>query len=271
MSVSKYKIPINSINKQLDIPIEMKWDFLERDQAIDEYQKPVLDEIIGPAIDFELTRFPHKEYYSNITNSFLTNTNYEFYFFDSGSTLANSSSWYNSYVYAGFSPNEIYSYVNAFTKSFFKLDFYDTQDERTQQIYLSIILPIQQGLTETALINPLIPPVEIKKPKMILDSIGSDKEGFYIYWLRNREFIDISKFFMTAKFFNARLGVFKQMTNTRQDLITPNKFQFNNADYFYYRVDLDYSNKTYEVFSTSTQQRVGDSTSPIIWYEYVNP
>jgi hypothetical protein len=120
-------------------------------------------------------------------------------------------------------------------------------------------------------LNNLLPSVEIKKPTMILDSIGADKEGFYIYWLRSRNFIDISEFYMTAKFFNARLGVFKQMTNTRQDLITPNKFQFNNADYFYYKVNLNYSDKTYEVFSTSTQLRVGDTTSPIIWYEYVNP
>jgi len=105
---------------------------------------------------------------------------------------------------------------------------------------------------------------------MKLDSIGADKEGFYIYWLRSRNFIDISEFYMTAKFFNARLGVFKQMTNTRQDLITPNKFQFNNADYFYYKVNLNYSDKTYEVFSTSTERRVCDNTSPIIWYEYVN-
>jgi hypothetical protein len=76
---------------------------------------------------------------------------------------------------------------------------------------------------------------------------------------------------MTAKFFDARLGVFKQMTNTRQDLITPNKFNFNNSDYFYYRVDLDYDNKTYEVFSTSTNQRVGSVNTPINFYEYVNP
>jgi hypothetical protein len=151
------------------------------------------------------------------------------------------------------------------------LDFYDTPDESNQQIYLSIILPIQQGLTQPETINPQQPLVEIKKPTMILDSIGADKEGYYIYWLRNRDFIDISKFYMTAKFFNARLGIFKQMTNTRQDLITPNKFQFNNADYFYYKVELDYFDKTYEVFSTSTQLRVGDSASPIIWYEYVNP
>jgi hypothetical protein len=105
---------------------------------------------------------------------------------------------------------------------------------------------------------------------MKLDYIG-DKEGFAIYWLRYRDFIDIDTFFMTAKFFDARLGVFKQMTNKVQSTITPNKFNFNNADYFYYRVDLNYNNKTYEVFSTSTNQRVGDSLTPIKFFEYVNP
>jgi hypothetical protein len=151
------------------------------------------------------------------------------------------------------------------------LDFYDTTEERTQQIYLSVILPTQQGLTQTATLSNLVPLVEIKRPFMSLDYIGSDKEGFFIYWLRNRDFIDISSFYMTAKFFDARQGVFKQMTNTRQDLITPSKFQFNNADYFYYKVDMNYTNKTYEVFSTSTTLRVGDLNSPIKWYEYVNP
>lgn len=61
------------------------------------------------------------------------------------------------------------------------------------------------------------------------------------------------------------------MTNTRQDLITPNKFNFDSNLYFYYRVDLDYDTKTYEVFSTSTNQRVGDTLTPIKFYEYVNP
>ena len=37
-----------------------------------------------------------------------------------------------------------------------------------------------------------VEPVEIKKPEMILDYIGSDKEGFFIYWLRSRDFIDVN-------------------------------------------------------------------------------
>lgn len=268
MNANRIKIVKDDTNKYLNIPINMEWDFMGRDDSIEEYEVEAIKEVTGVAADFEVARFSH-----NVFPNLDTAINYQFNFYDdtfpiTANTVGN---WTSSYLNEGFSVQDVYYFSKPFTKSFFKLDFYDTPEESTQQIYLSVILPIQQGLTQTALINQLLPPVEIKKPTMILDSIGADKEGFYIYWLRSRNFIDISHFYMTAKFFNARLGFFKQMTNTRQDLITPNKFQFNNADYFYYRVDLDYSNKTYEVFSTSTQQRVGDSTSPIIWYEYVNP
>jgi hypothetical protein len=103
-----------------------------------------------------------------------------------------------------------------------------------------------------------------------LDYIG-DKEGFFIYWLRERNFYDISEFYMSSKFFDAKLGVYVVMTNTPQPLITPNKFNFLPQDYFYYKVNLDYNNKTYEVSSTSTTLRVGEALTPIKWYEYVNP
>jgi hypothetical protein len=268
MNASRVKIVKDDTNKYLNIPINMQWDFMGRDDSISEYEANAIKEVTGIAADFEVARFSHNTF-PNLDMAI----NYEFNFYDDSQPITANTvgNWSSSYLNEGFSTQEVYYYSKPFTRSFFKLDLYDTQDERTQQIYLSIILPIQQGLTQTVVLNNLLPPVEIKKPTMVLDSIGADKEGFYIYWLRSRNFIDISEFYMTAKFFNARLGVFKQMTNTKQDLITPNKFQFNNADYFYYKVNLNYSDKTYEVFSTSTQLRVGDTTSPIIWYEYVNP
>jgi hypothetical protein len=268
MNASRVKIVKDDTNKYLNIPINMQWDFMGRDDSISEYEAKAIKEVTGIAADFEVARFSHNTF-PNLDMAI----NYEFNFYDDSQPITANTvgNWSSSYLNEGFSTQEVYYYSKPFTRSFFKLDLYDTQDERTQQIYLSIILPIQQGLTQTVVLNNLLPPVEIKKPTMVLDSIGADKEGFYIYWLRSRNFIDISEFYMTAKFFNARLGVFKQMTNTKQDLITPNKFQFNNADYFYYKVNLNYSDKTYEVFSTSTQLRVGDTTSPIIWYEYVNP
>ena len=134
-----------------------------------------------------------------------------------------------------------------------------------------MILPVQQGLTQSQILSTTLPPVQIKKPEMILDYIGNDKEGFFIYWLRNKKFIDVSTFYMKAKFFDAITGVYKEMTNTKQDLLTPSKFIFDHTKYYYYQVKLNYNNKTYEVYSTLTNSRVGDLNTPIIWYEYVNP
>jgi hypothetical protein len=267
MNANKVKILKTDLDQFINVPINMQWDFMGNDDSIDTYQTEVLNQVIGPAADFEVARFAQKPYPNEDTA-----INYEFYFYDDTQPITANTigNWNITYLNNGFTVGEVYYYSKPFTKSFFKLDFYDSTDEKSQQIYLSIILPVQQGLTETATLSALVPPVQIKKPKMVLDYLG-DKEGFFIYWLRSRDFIDIDTFFMTAKFFDARLGVFKQMTNTKQDLIVPSKFTFNNADYFYYRVDLNYDDKTYEVFTTSTNTRVGDGNTPIKWYEYVNP
>jgi hypothetical protein len=269
MSVNKIKIIRPTTDNYVDIPIEMKWDFAGHDDSILEYQKEIVKEIIGSPNDFEISRFSHN---SDIDGN--TDINYEFYFYDNVSsitaTTVTQTNWGISYINEGFTNEEVYYYSKPFTKSFFKLDFYDTTDEKTQQIYFTIILPVQQGEFMSVNLNVLLPNVDIRKPKFKLDYIG-DKEGFFIYWLRSREVINIDEFYMTASFFDARTGVFKRMTNTRQNLIIPDKFTFDNSTYFYYRVDLNYNNKTYEVFSTSTNLRVGDSLTPIKWYEYVNP
>ena len=273
MSVSKYRIvkPIN--NQQIDIPIEIKWDFTGRDESIDEYQKDMVNQIVGPVNDFEIDRFEHNTYSAREKSVELSEINYVFNFYSgntsnvSASTISN---WISSYIVEGFTSNEVYYYTNPFTKSFFKLDFYDTRDLKTQTNYFTIILPVQQGLTEIASISQILPNVNIKKPTFKLDYIG-DKEGFFIYWLRKREYVDLTTFYMSAKFFDAKLGVYVKMTNVPQSSI-PNVYTFNNEDYFYYQVNLDYNTKTYEVYSTSNSvQRVGTDNLPISWYEYVNP
>jgi hypothetical protein len=271
MSVSKYKILIPTGDKQINIPIEMKWDFTERDQAIDRYQNEVVENLIGSPNDFELARFSHNDYLSANTSTFATKIFYEFNFFDTGSTLNNPSAWVNSYLYEGFAPLEIYSFSKPFTKSFFKLDFYDTREEASQQNYFTIILPVQQGDFETVTISPYLTNVQIRKPKMGLDFIG-DKEGFFIYWLRSRDYINLDEFYMSAKFFNAKTGTFTRLMTTQQASLPPaTYFTFNTSDYFYYKVKLNYDSKTYDVFSTQTNSRVGTEINPISWYEYINP
>ena len=266
MNVNKVTIRNNGfVDNQLTIPVQFTWDDLGQDQSIEAFETEIITEVIGVGRDFEVSRFAHSPLTG--TTSEPTDIKYEFYFW-SGSSLNVESNWITDYRAEGFSTQEIYYYTNNFSNSFFKLDLYDNFDEKRQKNYITLIIPTQQGLKMNAIMQTT--DVTIKKPSFVLDYVG-DKEGFHIYWLRKQTYIDISEFYMTAKFFDARLGVYVRMTNTPQSNIA-NKFTFNPNDYFYYKVNLDYANKTYEVYATSNlTQRVGIDGFPILWYEYVNP
>jgi hypothetical protein len=272
MIVNKYKILLPTINdKDIDIPIEINWDLLDRSDSLIEYEKQTVKEVLNQDKDFEVVRFEHARNPNSLTPN-LTDINYEFYFLPSGATSASTSvDWITSYTWQGFTPKEIYYYGNSFKKSFFKLDLYDTTNLKDQTNYVTIILPTQQGLTTPQIIGWNTR--DIKKPVFKLDFLG-DKEGFFVYWLKNRDFININTFYMTAKFFDAKTGVFVKMMNRPQSNLTGiNKFNFNQERYFYYKVILDYTNYTYKVYdiNTGTDVLVGDSTNPIKWYEYLNP
>ena len=265
MSVNKFVIRQDGFqNKQIDIPISLTWDYLGLDMAIEEYEKTVITEVIGVGRDFEVSRFAHLPATATTNN---TEINYEFYFY-SGGSLSDINNWKINYLGEGFTPRELYYYENNFSNSFFKLDFYDSPDDKSQTNYLTIIIPTQQGLTMDTMMQRTL--VSVKKPKFILDYVG-DKEGFFIYWLKKRNFLDISTFYMTAKFFDGKTGQFVRMMNRPQSTIQGNKFVFSSSDYFYYRVDMDYLTHSYKVYDIiNPNDRVG-GTVPIKWYEYINP
>jgi hypothetical protein len=276
MSVNKVTIVPDGTDKQINIPVRLTWDYLGLDMAIDEYETQVIKEVVGVGRDFEVSRFAHEPATGTTDN---TEINYEFYFY-SGGSLDDITSWNIDYMSEGFTPQDLYYYNNNFSNSFFKLDFYDTPDEKRQTNYLTIIIPTQQGLKMDTQMQRNV--VSVKKPKFILDYVG-DKEGFFIYWLKKREFLDIDTFYMTAKFYNAKTGQFTKMmtgrgtdpldnTNGPQSDINPGtnqKYLFDNTQYFYYTVKLDYQKQTYQVFNTF-EQRLGTNI-PIKWFEYVNP
>ena len=266
------KLPIT--NQVIQIPIEIQWDFLDRSDSIEIYQDEIIKQVIGSPEDFEINQFAH-DVVSPLNSK--TDVNYEFYFYNTGSPINISATtatdivdWVNSYVTEGFTTKEIYYFSNPFTKSFFKLDFYDNPDPKNQINYFTIIIPTQQGFTMTASTSPSLPNVLIKKPKFKLDYVG-DKEGFFIYWLRSKTYLNIDTFYMSAKFFDAKIGVFVKMMNESQALLPSGvgKFNFSGATYFYNKVVLDYDKKTYQIFNSSNQ-RIGFENNPIKWYEYVN-
>ena len=158
----------------------------------------------------------------------------------------------------------------SFKNSFFKIDFYTSNITETQDIRATIIIPTQQGSTVTANIGTglTVQNVEVKVPDFHLDYVG-DKEGFFVYWLKNPTYITETTFYMSAKFYNAKTGDFTRMMIQPQASL-PNKFNFDKSKYFYYKVNVDYDNFEYDV-TDLFNVRVGTPSNPIKWYEYVNP
>lgn len=259
MSASNIRLLLSRNGLEVTIPIEQVWDFQGEQQAIETYEATVLNEILNKDEDFEVSRFDHKDY-----DSLQTSLNYEFYF---QNQTFNPPIYENSYLQY-FTTNQVYYYTNPFTKSFWKLDFYTSPSTTDQKAYITTILPVQQGLLQTANLNGTTT-VQIKKPKYVLDYIG-DKEGFFIYWLKKRDFIDVDEFYMTAKFFDGSTGQFIKMMNRPQTSLS-NPTEFPPADYFYYKVELDYPTQTFQVLDYPSLTRVGTEETPIKWYEYVNP
>jgi hypothetical protein len=261
MNVSKQILFSGFTSNRINIPINLDWEYLDVDSEIKEYETSILNELITTDKDFEVNRFFHADYENK------SEINYEFYFYEGGS-LSNTSNWKIDYRAQGFTTQEVYYYTNSFRNSFFKLDLYDSPIESQQENYITIILPTQQGLRMATKMQNT--DVQIRKPQFLLDYVG-DKEGFFIYWLKKRNFLDISTFYMTAKFFDGKTGQFVRMMNRPQSTIQGNKFVFSSSDYFYYRVDMDYLTHSYKVYDIiNPNDRVG-GTVPIKWYEYINP
>jgi hypothetical protein len=263
-------------DKQINIPVELQWDYLGLDMAIEEYEQTVITEVIGVGRDFEVSRFEHLPATATTNN---TEINYEFNFFDYLSTISGAtlSNWAIDYENASFTDSEIYYFANSFKGSFFKLDFYDTNQSESQKILLTIILPTQQGLKEPGTIGSVNFPVNVmvKKPKFRLDYTGADKEGFFIYFLKDKSYLNIDEFYVSAKFFNGKKGQFVRLMNVPQSNFTgASRFNVDKQKTFYYKYKLNYQTFEYEVFyeaQVGNVTRVGTINSPIKWYEYVNP
>ncbi len=264
--MSDYKFVLNGQDQFINVPVEIKWDFTGRDDSIDEYQEEIVTQLIGTAEDFEVFRFEHDVY--GVDNK--TQLKYDFKFYTGNSSTITASTvtstdWKSTYIGTEFDVDQVYRRLKPFTKSFYKLDFYDTTDTTVQTNYFTVILPVINGDVSEFNINQYIKG-NVNQSTFTLDYIRNN-EGFFIYWLRSRKYIDIDTFYMGVKFFNASGGYWVKMMTQPQATLS-NKFQFSN-DLFYNKIKLNYVDKTYQLFNM-VGNRIGTG-NPITWYEYVNP
>ena len=259
-----FRIRLNPNTQQINIPIELQWDNAGRGEAVSEYEAEIVRQVINPVDDFETSRFAHKPWDVPQTR---TDIHYQF-FFNSGNTVVtattNCSDWITDYEAEGFTDAEIFYFSNAFAGSFFKLDFYDSPNSENQRLFFTVILPTQQGLTETGRIGNVnsYDEVQVKKPTFVLDYIG-DKEGFFLYWLKNRSYLNIDTFYFSAKFFNGKTGQFVKMMNECQGDI-PNKFNFNPSEKFYYKCVLDYDTYEYQIYKSNAVPVSSVTTNTVV-------
>ena len=57
MNANRIKIVKDDIDKFVNIPISMQWDFMGRDDSISEYEIDAIKQVTGAPIDFEISRF----------------------------------------------------------------------------------------------------------------------------------------------------------------------------------------------------------------------
>lgn len=280
--MSKYRLKISPSDLNVNIPINLDFSIDGKEDLIKEYENEVVEKVINPINDFEVVRFSHDIWYTNEGEE-RYDLNHEFYFYDRTKEIEDTNSdddfryvidynFSDEDIYSGitFNNNEIFFYANSFRKSFFKIDLYDTNQTENQKLYLTIIIPTQQGNTKEVNIGSqfVVNTVDIKTPSFKLDSVG-DKEGYFIYWLKNQDYLNINTFYASAKFFNAKTGQFIRLTTEPQTSL-PNKYNFNKSVKHFYRVELNYDNFTYKFFSANNSSRRGTNT-PLRWYEYINP
>jgi hypothetical protein len=256
-------------DREIILPISNDFDYYGINEAYQEFEDSVLSQLLRSDDDFEVNRFCHGENPNGTTS-----IDYEFNFFSGGTsvtatTSSDSNLWVNTYQ-TYFTAYNIYNVSPAFDKSFFKLDFYDSPSTTDQKLYFSVIIPTQQGETQSAILfNSKT--LDIRKPYFSLDYIG-DKEGFFLYWLKKRLYVNVDTFYVSAKFYNADIGQFIRFMNTPQSNIPgPVKFNFDSTNYFYYKYVLNYDDQTYKAYGYPVENEVGSSSSPIKWYEYINP
>jgi len=138
MSASKFKLSQSvGVDRSLNIPIELSWDYLNVGDSVELYEQQVIAEVLGDGRDFEVTRFANLPYSG--TPSEITEINYKFYFY-SGGSLSNQINWQSSYLAQGFDTQDVYYFNRNFANSFFKLDFYDNNDEKRQVNYFTVLI-----------------------------------------------------------------------------------------------------------------------------------
>lgn len=294
--------------KSLNIPIslETKFDITGQEDLIEKFSDDVLQDIINPVKDYEVSKFIHDYDDSGDNGLYIAAS-----FIDKS---GESPFWIDEYYPQGFEERELVLFSNAVKNSFFKLDFFDTTSREKQKLQLTKIIPIY--LSNLSIYDADYDGIADYEDDMVdidgdgvddntaggvsgpneqdyIDEFGDRFEdsskltridvGTYIVPniysnnVKNNEVSDLfvfkslstkpfNEFYMGCRFFNAKTGDVVRMTN--DPLVDSG---INPKKDFYYKVKLNRQKLTYEIYDYSDGiegDRVGDSEdNPLMFYQ----
>ena len=292
--------------KSLNIPIslETKFDITGQEDLIEKFSDDVLQDIINPVKDYEVSKFIHNYCVEEDEDCVNPGDNGLYIAASFIDKSGNSPFWIDEYYPQEFNKEELVLFSNAVKNSFFKLDFFDTTSRERQKLQLTKIIPMY--LSNLAFYDVDYDGIADYEDDMVdIDGDGDDdntagnedygdrfessqlikpnQTGTYIVPnlysnnVKNNEISDLfvfksletkpfNEFYMSCRFFNAKTGDVVRMTNDAliDSGINPKKD-------FYYKVKLDRQKLTYEIYEYSDGVeggRVGDSEdNPLMFYQ----
>ncbi len=251
--MNRIKILKDGVNNQIQIPLFEEWDYNNREDSVNEYSQDVLKELIGSATDYEIERFTKRPIYDGSTNSYRTSVKHVFKFFN-----PETGAWDENYINPNyFSFNDIKNNDKSFKNSFFKLDLYDKMEQSKRKNFLTIVLQNNQDTFNYTLNNKIY---VLQKPSYSLN-YNTTSEGFFLYWFKNYQILNLNTLYITAKFFNSKTGEFVTFLNK-----TSNSRRVIDSE-LYYKVNFNFNNYTYHYTDTVKNEE----KEIITWYEYLNP
>lgn len=177
--------------KSLTIPISM--EFFPVDYG-DDLQDIVIEErkkAINPTFDAETTRYKYANDLANLGKGMMI----QFRFWD-----ASASTFSTSYIPAGFDNLDISKRRNGFKKSFFRLNFFNSNSADTSSLLFTEDIDVD----------------DTTQPMMPFNRL---------YWLRNDEYFVKNNnnriVYMNASFFNAKTGKIQRFINTPTSITSP--------------------------------------------------
>tara|TARA_R110000824_G_scaffold137684_7_gene302279 strand:- start:6438 stop:7373 length:936 start_codon:yes stop_codon:yes gene_type:complete len=244
MAVNRINIKASTSDKSITIPIGHTFDEIGQEELIRTWEEVELQDNINVIQDYETTRYAYKNIISGNTIS------YEFKFWDSA-----TSTYEDNFNVLGFLNKDLAKPKKAFTRSFFKFDFYDSPWRKEQKIMFTSMMPLNNCIKEEVGVDPVEDPIEyfsqiaanslqsptygVYVPRVFLGPLKGYSENYYIQWLKDRELLEMDTFYMSCKFYNGKTGKVTNMINEE-----PTPTQIVNGDvlsypqWFYYQVKL---------------------------------